>query len=139
MTIDENVAHTQKIFSDCSSEEKHEKIIELGRKLDRLPSCFKVDENLVSGCQSKLYLRSYFNGGKIYFEAEADALISAGLAALLIGVYSGQPPEEVVKHNASFLKELGLESSLSMTRAGGLSHILLRMKQDALKQLVSQN
>ena len=139
MSIDEKVEEIRKIFSECTSEEKYEKIIELGQELSALAPNYKVDENLVSGCQSKLYLRSYFKEGKIYFEAEADALISAGLASLLIRVYNGQCPEEILKHDASFLKELGLGSSLSMTRAGGLSHILLRMKQDALKSLINQN
>lgn len=136
MSIDEKVEQILRIFSESSSEEKYEKIIELGQMLSELSPTYKVDKNFVTGCQSKLYLYSYVRNGKIYFEAEADALISSGLASLLIQVYNGQSPEEVVKHDASFLKELGLGSSLSMTRAGGLSHILLRMKQDALKSLI---
>ena len=72
----------------------------------------------------------------MFFEAEADSLISRGLAAFLILTYNGQSPIDILQHNPEFLKEIEIESSLSMTRAGGLSHILLRIKQDAL-QLVA--
>lgn len=137
MSIDEKVRQTLLFFSDCTTEEKYEKILELGQNLFSLEPRYKTDDNLLAGCQSRLYLHSYLKNEKIYFEAEADALISAGLAALLIRVYSGQNPEEVIQHDASFLTDLKLRTSLSMTRSEGLSHILLRMKQDALKLSVT--
>lgn len=118
---------------------RYEKIIDLGKKNSSLPSEFKIEENLVPGCQSRMYLRSYEKDGRIYFEAESDALISSGLAVLLIEVYSGEEPEVILKCPPDYLEELGISASLTPGRANGLYSIHLRMKRDALKYLMSQN
>jgi len=129
----------KRYFALASSEEKYIEIIEMGRKLPPLTPEAKKEENLVRGCQSRLYLHSWTEQGKIFFAAEADALISAGLAALLIDVYSGETPETILQTPPDFLNELGIYSSLSLNRSNGLAHIHLRMKQDALKSLVSSH
>ena len=127
------------IFLNCASEEdKYEKIIEIGRKLSPLPLNCKTPENLVKGCQSQMYLHSYLSGDNIIFEAESDALISAGLAALLIEVYSGESPEAVLKCPPTYLEEIGINSSLTPNRANGLYSMHLKMKQDALKLIVEK-
>jgi cysteine desulfuration protein SufE len=129
----------KEIFLSCSSEEdKYHKIIELGRQQPALAPTYQTTENLVKGCQSQMYLRSYFIEDKINFEASSDALISAGLAALLTQVYSGESPETVIKCSPSYLEELGISASLSPSRANGLYSVHLRMKQDALKLLMEQ-
>ena len=126
------------LFEACPSEEaKYQKIIELGHQQQSLLIQFKVEENLVRGCQSKMYLRSYLKGGLVYFEAESDALISSGLAAILIQVYSGETAETILKCPPTYLEDLGISASLTPSRANGLYSIHLRMKQDALKWLIS--
>lgn len=125
------------LFSECQNEEaKYEKIIELGKKLHKLHPSLRVKENLVEGCQSQMYLHTDISDNKIFFEADSDAMISAGLAYLLISVYSGETPEAVLKCPPTFLEELEISSSLSPSRANGLYSLHLRMKQEALKALV---
>jgi cysteine desulfuration protein SufE len=127
----------KKIFStNKESDEKYHKIIELGRLLPKMDGIFKTEENIVKGCQSVMYLRSHLNDGKLAFEADSDALISLGLAAILIFIYSDETPETVLKCPPNCLEELGLSSALSPNRANGLYSIHLKMKQDALRLLL---
>lgn len=129
----------KEIFLACPTEEaKYEKIIALGRQQTPLEPTYKVADNLVKGCQSQMYLHSYWSGDSIHFEAESDALISAGLAALLTNVYSGETPEAILKCPPTYLDELGIGASLTPSRASGLYSVHLRMKQDALKLLVDR-
>lgn len=127
------------LLSSCPTEEaKYQKIIELGRALPRLSEKEKIPANIVKGCQSTMYLHSYWSGDKIIFEGESDALISSGLAALLLQVYSGETPETILKCPPTYLDELGIGASLSPSRANGLYSIHLRMKQDALRLLMQK-
>ncbi len=127
----------KELFSTCSSEEaRYQKIIELGRQQSSLSELEKIPANLVKGCQSQMYLCSQYESGHVLFRAEADALISAGLAALLVQVYSGESPETILKCPPSYLDELGISASLTPSRANGLYSLHLRMKQDALKWLM---
>lgn len=124
-------------FATCSSEEeRYQKIIEMGREQPGLKENEKIEANLVKGCQSQMYLASHLVDNQVIFEAESDALISAGLAALLVRVYSGESPETILKCPPSYLEELGISASLSPSRANGLYSLHLRMKQDALKWLM---
>ncbi|PWU13238.1 MAG: SufE [Chlamydiae bacterium] len=126
----------KKIFKTCvTPEEKYQKIIELGKNLPPYPSMNKTPEHLVKGCQSTMYLLSYFQKTKMYFEVYSEALISAGLAALLLSVYQEEPPEVILKCPPLFLEEIGLYAALSPSRSNGLSHLFLRMKQEALQSL----
>src|SRR5262249_17718512 len=106
-------------------------------ELPPLNSAYKVPENIVPGCQSIVYLRSWSEGGRILFEVESEALISAGLAAILLQVYKGETAERILKCHPYFLEELGIRSSLTPSRANGLYSIHLRMKQEALKWLLA--
>lgn len=127
-----------KFFLNLSStEEKYEKIIEMGRKLPPLSSSARLEKNLVIGCQSILYLETEFKKGLIYFNADSEALISKGLAALLIEIYSGQPPEDLLKVPPTFLKEMGLHQALSPARSNGLASLLKKMQEEAIKILVT--
>lgn len=120
-----------------SGEDRYKALIDLGRSLPPFPLALKIPENLVSGCQSNLYLSAQFIDGLVYFEAASDALISAGLAAILIAVYNGESPETILKQPPQFLNDLGIYTSLSANRSNGLSQIHLRMKKEALKFLVA--
>lgn len=125
------------LFSGCSSEEmKYQKIIELGRQQPPLSEKYKIPENIVQGCQSTMHLHSFMENGLVYFEASSDALISYGLAVLLIKVYSGETPETILKCPPDYLEELGVSASLTPSRSNGLYSIHLRMKQEALKFLI---
>lgn len=129
----------QELFLSFSSpDEKYEKIIEMGRALPPLSPAARVPENLVQGCQSLLYLETSFKDNLIYFNADSDALISKGLAALLIYVYSGEPPETVFKQPPLFLKEIGLHQALSPARSSGLASLYRKMQEEALK-IISQS
>ena len=124
------------IFSSFSDPEaKYEKIIELGRSLTPLPEEFRQEANLVDGCQSRLYLRAFMQGEVVRFQAYSDALISAGLAALLLAVYDHEPPEAVIMCPPTFLEEIGIFSSLSPSRSNGLKGLFMRMKREAAKLL----
>lgn len=130
----------KELFENCASEEdKYKKIIELGRRQKPILEEFKIPENIVVGCQSTVYLHSFLKEGLVYFEAESDALISAGLAALLILVYNGEPPEVVLTCFPKYLEELGINASLTPSRSNGLYSMHLRMKQDALKLLMKRD
>jgi cysteine desulfuration protein SufE len=130
----EKQASIKELFKDCQTPEmKYQKIIELGRSQKHLDPKDKVETNLVKGCQSQMFLCSCLCGDKVIFNAESDALISSGLAALLCSVYSNESPEAILKCPPTYLDELGISASLSPNRANGLYSLHLRMKQDALK------
>ncbi len=134
--FDEKIAAIKRKFSSLSPTEKYQLLMEWGKNLAALPPEQLIEANEVRGCQSKLYLYSEFREGKIFFFSQSDALISAGLAALLIQAYNGESPETLLKRPPDFLHELGISTSLSPSRSNGLLHIHLRMKQDALKFLI---
>jgi cysteine desulfuration protein SufE len=128
------------LFSAClDADARYQKIIELGKEQPKLDPSYKIPENIVNGCQSVVYLHSELKDGSVIFEAESDALISAGLAALLVRVYSGESPEVILKCPPKFLEDLGITASLTPNRANGLYSVHLRMKQDALKLLLKNN
>lgn len=129
-------ALSKKNFESCATpEEKYQKIIELGKNLPPYPSLDKTPEHQVKGCQSIMYLRSYLKESRMHFEVHSEALISTGLAALLLSVYQGEFPEVILKCPPLFLEEIGLYTALSPSRSNGLSSLFLRMKQEALKAL----
>jgi len=118
----------KKMFVSCSSKhDRYEKIIELGQQLPSFNPASRIETNLVSGCQSIMYLETTLQDGKVYFNADSEALISKGLAALLIYVYSGQPPETLTLCTQTFLAEMGLQNSLSPARSNGLASLYVKM------------
>lgn len=127
------------LFAHCSTaEKKYEKIIELGKQLPPFPKEAETPEALVPGCQSRMYLRAELKEGRLVFWAHADALISAGLAALLLLVYSGETPEVILSCPPKFLEELHIHQSLSPSRSNGLASLFLRIKQEAMQALLQK-
>jgi cysteine desulfuration protein SufE len=125
------------LFKSCKTpEERYLKIIELGKTLEPFPEEKKLEKNRVSGCQSTMYLHAEKAGNTLHFAIASDALISAGLASLLLAVYNDEAPETILKCPPDYLKELNINASLSPSRANGLYHIHLRMQQEALKALL---
>lgn len=126
-------AHLKSLFSHCKEAEQiYTKIIELGRTLPPYPADKKTPDHLVKGCQSQLYLHTELKEGKLIFYVEADALISAGLASLLLAIYNQEPPEAILSCPPSFLGELQLLKHLSPGRANGLASLFTKMKAHAL-------
>jgi cysteine desulfuration protein SufE len=123
----------KKFSSLTSPDERYSYLIELGRSLPAYPIGLQTPEHQVSGCQSTLYLSAELQNGTLFFKAQSNSLISAGLAALLIAAYNGQTPEAILKNPPHFLQELGIFASLSPNRSSGLAHIYLKMKNLSLK------
>ena len=127
----------KQMFALCkTSEEKYQKIINLGKSLPPFPEDLKLKEFLVPGCQSAMYLHaSLSEDQKILFIVDSEALISKGLAALLISIYNEEPPEVLLTCPPSCLEEIGIRAHLSPSRSNGLSSIYLKMRQTALSFL----
>ena len=115
--------------------DKYEYLIDLGKNLEPYPEEEKTEDKLIKGCQSRVWLDSRFEGGKIYFKADSDAIITKGIISLLIGVYSGREPKEIAEDDFSFVESLGLRENLSPTRANGLASMIATIRETALRQL----
>ncbi|MGN6648374.1 MAG: SufE family protein [Cytophaga sp.] len=113
-------------------DEKYAYIIDLGKKLPGLDAKYKVEENIIKGCQSLVWMVSTYKDGKVYFEGESDAIIVKGLVALLLKVLSGQPAEDIAKSEMYFIDKIGMQQHLSMTRSNGLASMVKQMKMHAL-------
>ena len=112
--------------------EKYEYIIELGKTLPVIDEAYRIDENLIKGCQSRVWLHTQHNNGIITYTADSDAIITKGIVAILIRVLSNQKAEEIAKVNLVFIDEIGLKEQLSQTRANGLVSMIKEMKLYAL-------
>ena len=112
--------------------EKYEYIIELGKTLPMIDDELKIEENLIKGCQSRVWLHAQHNNGIITYTADSDAIITKGIVAILIRVLSNQQAEEIAKANLFFIDEIGLKAQLSQTRANGLVSMIKEMKLYAL-------
>jgi cysteine desulfuration protein SufE len=121
--------------------DKYTYLIELGNELEPIDASYKIDQNLIRGCQSRVWLQQRLEGDKIIFEAESDALIVKGLVALLLKVFSGRTPQEILDTEPHFIDEIGLRQHLSPTRSNGLMSMVKQIKLFALayKQIASQN
>lgn len=129
------------LFLACPTQEaKYEKIIELGKNQVPFTESDLHSDYLVSGCQSQVSIRTSWGSDEtVVFDLRSDALISAGLGALLTRVYSGESPEVILKCPPTYLDEIGINESLTPNRASGLYSIHLRMKQDALKMIMEKD
>jgi cysteine desulfuration protein SufE len=118
------------LFEDWS--DKYEYIIALGKELSEMKKEDKVEDNLVRGCQSQVWLIAKEKNGNVFFEADSDAIISKGICALLVKVFNGQPALEIVQNNLSFIDEIGLKEHLSPNRSNGLVAMVKKIKAYAL-------
>ncbi len=118
------------MFSDWM--EKYDYLIELGKSLPLIDDANKTDENIIKGCQSKVWLTASLNGDKVIFKADSDAIITKGIISLLVRVLSNHTPEEIMEANMDFIDQIGLKEHLSPTRANGLLAMIKQMKFYAL-------
>ena len=113
--------------------DKYEMIIDLGKEIQGISVEKRKDDQLIDGCQSRVWLKAEMNNTIMHFSADSDAIITKGIIALLINVYNGEKPETIVKENMYFINQIGLQEHLSPTRANGLLEMVKRMKIEALK------
>ncbi len=129
MTINEAQDEVIEEFSDFTDwMDKYQLLIDLGNELQPLDPKYKTEDNLIDGCQSRVWLRAEMKEGLLYFTAESDALIVKGIIALLIRVLSGHTPQEIASADLYFIGRIGLSEHLSPTRANGLLAMLKQMK-----------
>ena len=111
--------------------DKYEYLIELGKSLTDYPEEKKTDERLIKGCQSRVWLDYKIDDGRIFFNADSDAIITKGIISLLIRIYSGRTPEEILSSDFSVVDKIGLKENLSPTRANGLVSMIARIREIA--------
>ena len=117
-------------FEDWS--EKYQYLIDLGKNLPKFDNKSRIDSNLIKGCQSKVWINSSFSNNIVIFEADSDAIISKGIISLLIRVFSGHKPQDILEAKIDFIEKIGLNTHLSQTRANGLLAMIKQIKIYAL-------
>ena len=133
MTIDEIQKEIVEEFSGFEDwMDKYAYLIEIGNEMTPIDAKYKIESNLIRGCQSRVWLHQEFTDGRITFEAESDALIVKGLVALLLRIYSDRTPKEILESEPRFIDEIGLRQHLSPTRSNGLLAMVKQMKLYAL-------
>ena len=128
--IQTNIINEFNMFNDWK--EKYEYLIELGKELNKLPREKKKEENLIEGCQSNVWLAAEYNNGVVNFFADSDAIITKGLVSLLLRIFSGQRPLDILNANYNFIDTIGFKKHLSINRANGLESMLNEIKKYAV-------
>jgi cysteine desulfuration protein SufE len=128
--IQEEIITEFSMFDDWM--ERYEYIIDLGKSLPIIDAKYKLDENLIKGCQSKVWLHSELKKEHLIFTADSDAILTKGIAALLLRVFSDQKPAAILAAETSFIDEIGLKEHLSPTRANGLISMIKQIKMFAI-------
>lgn len=118
--------------------DKYEHIIQMGKSLPVIPEEEKEDKLLIKGCQSKVWLKPYFNGTTIEFKADSDAIITKGIIAILLRALNNHSPSEIVESKLEFVDAIGLKEHLSPTRSNGLVSMINQIKNYALVFNLSQ-
>ncbi|MEO8933639.1 MAG: SufE family protein [Xanthomarina sp.] len=113
-------------------EERYQYMIDLGKELPLIDPQYKTDDNLIKGCQSRVWVHANLEDNKIIFTADSDAIITKGVIAILIRVFSNQEPKEILDANTDFIDEIGLKEHLSPTRANGLVSMIKQLKMYAV-------
>ena len=124
--IEREIVDEFAIFPDWM--DKYEYIIELGKGVPAIAENEKTEDNLIKGCQSRVWLSCRVEDGKLYFAADSDAIITKGIISLLIRVYNGQAPADILANEPEFIGEIGLQENLSPTRANGLVSMIKQIR-----------
>lgn len=112
--------------------DKYSLIIEYGNSLSPLNDKYKIPENVIKGCQSRVWLHTEYQEGKLYFQAESDAIIVKGLLALVLRIFNGRTPYEIIDTDLRFMSEIGLTDHLSPTRSNGLLSVIKQIRYYAI-------
>ncbi len=129
--IQDEIIEEFSMFTDWM--DKYEYIIDLGKNLSPLNEDFKRDEFLIPGCQSRVWLVPEFKDGKIFFSADSDAIITKGIANLIVRIFNGKTPDEISNSEVYFVEKIGLAQNLSPTRANGLASMIDKIYHYAKK------
>lgn len=129
-TIQKELIDEFSMFDDWM--ERYEYMIDLGKSLPIIEEVNKSEDKLIKGCQSKVWLHAELKDDKIEFTADSDAIITKGIIAILLRVFSNQKPEDILNSNTDFIDEIGLKEHLSLTRANGLVSMIKQLKLYAL-------
>lgn len=128
--IQEEIVEEFSMFDDWM--QRYEYMIELGKSLPLIDEKYKVEENLIKGCQSKVWVNAELQGDKLAFTADSDAIITKGIVAILIRAFSNQHPTDILNADTGFIDEIGLKEHLSPTRANGLVSMIKQLKMYAI-------
>ena len=112
--------------------QRYEYMIELGKSLPLIDDHYKTDNNIIKGCQSKVWVHAEMKDDKVVFTADSDAIITKGIIAILIRVFSNQTPKDIIEADTAFIDEIGLKEHLSPTRANGLVSMIKQLKMYAI-------
>lgn len=135
--IQEEIIDEFGLFEDWM--ERYEYIIETGKSLPMINDVDKTNDNLIKGCQSKVWLHADYKDGAIIFTADSDAILTKGIIALLLRVFSNQTPKDILDAEPYFIDEIGLKEHLSPTRANGLVSMVKQLKLYALAFQLKNN
>jgi cysteine desulfuration protein SufE len=120
-------------FSDFDDwMDRYNYLIEMGKEMKVIEEKYKVQNNLITGCQSRVWLQAEYRDGRIYFTADSDAVITKGLVSLMIRALNGQTPDDILAAELNFIEKIGLKEHLSPTRSNGLTSMIKQMKLYAL-------
>lgn len=128
--IQDEIVDEFSVFDDWM--DKYALLIDLGNSLPPMDERYKTPENLIEGCQSRVWLQADYRDGRIYFEADSDAIIVKGIVSLLVRVLSGRTPDEILDTQLYFIEKIGLTEHLSPTRSNGLVAMVKQMRMYAL-------
>ena len=128
--IQEEIIDEFSMFEDW--EERYQYMIDLGKTLPLIDEQYKIDSNLIKGCQSKVWVHAEMQDDKIAFTADSDAIITKGIIAILIRVFSNQHPTDIIDADTTFIDQIGLKEHLSPTRANGLVSMIKQLKMYAI-------
>ncbi len=131
--IENEIIDEFSVFDDWL--DKYEYIIELGKSLEEYPEDRKTDDKLVKGCQSRVWIDFKVEDGKIFFNADSDAIITKGIISLLVRIYSGRTPQEILSSDFSVVEKIGLKENLSPTRANGLVSMIQMIREIAARNI----
>lgn len=128
--IQEEIIEEFSMFEDWM--QRYEYMIELGKSLPLIEEQYKTDDNIIKGCQSKVWVHAELEADELVFTADSDAIITKGIIAILIRVFSHQKPADIIKADTNFIDEIGLKEHLSPTRANGLVSMIKQLKLYAI-------
>lgn len=137
-SIEEVQADLIKRFTHFANpKDRYKYLIDMGKQLQQLDDAFQTEENRIHGCQSQVWIHIEEHDGRLYMQAKSDAAIVSGLIALLLRIYNGRTPEEVVHAPLEFLGTIGLLQQLSPNRSTGLYHMIKRIQAEGQKRLTA--
>ena len=128
--IQEEIVADFEMFDDWM--QRYEYMIDLGKDLPLIDEKYKTDKNIITGCQSKVWVHAQMEDDKLNFTADSDAIITKGIIAILIRAFSGQHPADILEANTDFIDKIGLKEHLSITRANGLVSMIKQLKMYAV-------